>query len=74
MTQVIGGTLGIHVSLFPNGDTIASRIAAQYQAAATNIHISALVELALVLLVISLITNIAAQVIVRRFERNLEAR
>ena len=74
VTQVIGGTLGIHVSLFPNGDTIASRIAAQYQAAATNIHISALVELALVLLVISLITNIAAQVIVRRFERNLEAR
>ena len=74
VTQVIGGTLGIHISLFPNGDTIASRIAAQYQAAATNIHISALVELALVLLVISLITNIAAQVIVRRFERTLEAR
>ena len=73
VTQVIGGTLGIHLSLFPNGDTIASRIAAQYQAAATNIHISALVELALVLLVISLITNIAAQIIVRRFERNLEA-
>jgi phosphate transport system permease protein len=74
VTQVIGGTLGIHISLFVNGDTIASRIAAQYQAAATNIHISALVELALVLLVFSLITNIAAQVIVRRFERNLEAR
>jgi phosphate transport system permease protein len=71
---VIGGTLGIHISLFPNGDTIASRIAAQYQAAATNIHISALVELALVLLVFSLVTNIAAQIIVRRFERNLEAR
>jgi phosphate transport system permease protein len=74
VTQVIGGTLGIHISLFPNGDTIASRIAAQYQAAATNIHISALVELALVLLVFSLVTNIAAQIIVRRFERNLEAR
>jgi phosphate transport system permease protein len=74
VTQVIGGTLGIHISLFENGDTIASRIAAQYQAAATNIHISALVELALVLLVFSLITNVAAQVIVRRFERQLEAR
>ena len=74
VTQVIGGTLGIHISLFPNGDTIASRIAAQYQAAATNIHISALVELALVLLVFSLVTNVIAQVIVRRFERNLEAR
>jgi phosphate transport system permease protein len=74
VTQVIGGTLGIHISLFVNGDTIASRIAAQYQAAATNIHISALVELALVLLVFSLITNVAAQVIVRRFEGQLEAR
>jgi phosphate transport system permease protein len=74
VTQVIGGTLGIHISLFENGDTIGSRIAAQYQAAATNIHTSALVELALVLLVFSLTTNVAAQVIVRRFERQLEAR
>jgi phosphate transport system permease protein len=74
VTQVIGGTLGIHLSLFKNGDTLASRIAAQYQAAATNIHISSLVYLALVLLVFSLITNIVAQVIVRRFERQLEGR
>jgi phosphate transport system permease protein len=68
VTQVIGDTLGIHVSLFQNGDTLASRIAAQYQAAATNIHIAALVYLALILLVFSLITNVAAQLIVRRFE------
>ena len=69
VTQVIGDTLGIHVSLFQNGDTLASRIASQYQAAATDIHVAALVYLALVLLVFSLLTNIAAQVIVRRFER-----
>jgi phosphate transport system permease protein len=68
VTQVIGDTLGIHVSLFRNGDTLASRIAAQYQAAATNIHIAALVYLALVLLAFSLVTNVAAQLIVRRFE------
>jgi phosphate transport system permease protein len=68
VTQVIGDTLGIHLSLFRNGDTLASRIAAQYQAAATNIHIAALVYLALILLVFSLITNVAAQLIVRRFE------
>jgi phosphate transport system permease protein len=66
--QVIGGTLGIHLSLFKTGDTMASRIAAQYQAADTNIHIASLVYLALVLLVFSLLTNVAAQVIVRRFE------
>ena len=40
VTQVIGGTLGIHLSLFAHGDTLASRIAAQYQGAATNIQIS----------------------------------
>ena len=68
VTQVIGDTLGIHVSLFTNGDTLASRIAAQYQAAATNIHIAALVYLALILLIFSLVTNIAGQLIVRRFE------
>jgi len=74
VTQVIGDTLGIHLSLFQNGDTLASRIASQYQGAESNLHISALVELALVLLVLSLITNIVAQVIVRRFERQLETR
>ncbi|MDX6411300.1 MAG: phosphate transport system permease protein [Gaiellaceae bacterium] len=68
VTQVIGGTLGIHVSLFANGDTLASRIASQYQGAATNIQVAALVYLALILLVISLVTNFGAQLIVRRFE------
>jgi len=68
VTQVIGGLLGIHVSLFQSGDTLASRIAAQYQGAATNIQVASLVYLALILLVISLITNVTAQLIVRRFE------
>jgi phosphate transport system permease protein len=68
VTQVIGGLLGIHVSLFKGGDTLASRIAAQYQGAATNIQVASLVYLALILLVISLVTNFVAQVIVKRFE------
>jgi phosphate transport system permease protein len=67
--QVIGGVNGIHLSLFATGDTLASRIASQYQAAAYEIHISALVYLALVLLVISLVVNLAAQLIVRHFAR-----
>ena len=33
VTQVIGNTLGIHISLFSTGDTLASRIASQYQGA-----------------------------------------
>jgi phosphate transport system permease protein len=68
VTQVIGGLLGIHVSLFQSGDTLASRIAAQYQGAATNIQVASLVYLALILLVISLIVNTVAQLIVSRFE------
>jgi phosphate transport system permease protein len=69
VTQVIGGTSHITLNLFETGDTLASRIAAQYQAAATNIHISAIVYLAAILLVYALVTNALAQVVVRRFER-----
>ena len=56
------------VAHFQSGDTLASRIAAQYQGAATNIQVASLVYLALILLLISLITNFTAQLIVRRFD------
>jgi phosphate transport system permease protein len=69
VTQVIGGQLGIHASLFEPGDTLASRIAAQYQGASSNVQVSALVYLAAILLVISLVINIGAQLIVGRFEQ-----
>ena len=68
VTQVIGNTLGIHISLFSTGDTLASRIASQYQGASTKIQLSAIVYLAAILLVITLIANVFAQMIVRRFE------
>jgi phosphate transport system permease protein len=68
VTQVIGGFTGIPTSLFQPGDTLASRIAAQYQGAVSNIHVASIVYLALVLLVFALLTNLAAQVIVSRFE------
>jgi phosphate transport system permease protein len=68
VTQVIGGQTGIHWSLFATGDTLASRVAAQYQGAATSLQVASIVYLALILLVISLVTNFAALLIVRRFE------
>jgi phosphate transport system permease protein len=68
VTQVIGGQTGIHWSLFATGDTLASRIAAQYQGAASNLQVASIVYLALILLVISLVANFAAQLIVKRFE------
>jgi len=67
VTQVIGAGHGIHWSLFATGDTLASRIAGQYQGAATNLQIASLVYLAAILLVISLIVNLIALWIVRRF-------
>ena len=68
VTQVIGAATAIHVSLFPPGDTLASRIASQFQGAGTKLLTSSLFYLAAILLVIGLVTNLIAQVIVRRFD------
>jgi phosphate transport system permease protein len=68
VTQVIGAGNFIHASLFPTGDTLASRIADQYQGAATPLLVASLFYLALILLVIGLLANIAAQLIARRFD------
>jgi phosphate transport system permease protein len=69
VTQVIGNTLGsLHVSLFQPGNTLASQLASNYQGAGSNIQVAALVYLALILLVITFASNVAAQLIVRRFE------
>ena len=68
VTQVVGGTVNISRSLFASGDTLASRIAAQYAGFETNLQLSSLFYLAVILLVFSLIINLVAQLIVRRFE------
>lgn len=68
VTQVIGTTAHLTANLFDTGDTLASRIAAQYQAAASNLQVSSLFYLGLILLVISLIVNFAALLIVRRYD------
>jgi phosphate transport system permease protein len=72
VTQVIGGTLGRGWSLFAPADTMASRIAAQYQGSATALQTASLAYLAVILLVISLATNVSAQLISRRIQRRLE--
>src|SRR5207244_3719153 len=69
VTQVIGGGTAIHRNLFGTGDTLASKIAASYQGAQSNLQVSALVYLGLILLVFSLLANLAAQWIVRRVAR-----
>jgi phosphate transport system permease protein len=69
VTQVIGGGVFIHWNLFDTGDTLGSKIAASYQGASTHLQAAALIYLGLILLVLSLVANIAAQVIVRRVSR-----
>jgi phosphate transport system permease protein len=69
VTQVIGNNVAINWSLFESGDTLASRIASQYQGADFALQVSSLVYLAVILLVFSLVANILAQVIVRRVAR-----
>jgi phosphate transport system permease protein len=71
VTQVIGGSLTRPDSLYAPADTMASRLAAQYAGTATSLQKSSLAYLAVILLVISLLTNVAAQVIVRRIQRRL---
>jgi phosphate transport system permease protein len=66
ISLVIGAGFGIHWSLFATGDTLASRIASQYPGE-TQLQIQSLVYLAAILLVISLIVNLVALWIVRRF-------
>jgi phosphate transport system permease protein len=66
VTQVIGNNEAITWNLFEPGDTLASRIASLYQGATTQLQISSLVYLAVILLAFSLIVNLLARVIITR--------
>src|SRR5436190_2604195 len=68
VTQVIGGGTMISSNLFAPIDTLASKIAASYQGAGSGLETASLLYLAAILLVIGLLTNLAAQVIVRVFD------
>ena len=69
VTQVIGGgsQSQINANFFANGDTIASRIANQFINATSKLWLSSIFFLAVLLLVIGLVTNLLAQLIVRRY-------
>jgi phosphate transport system permease protein len=72
VTQVIGNSLRpIGISLFGQGNTLASQLASSYQSSPTNIETASLVYLGLILLVITFTTNVIAQRIVHRFNKQL---
>jgi phosphate transport system permease protein len=64
VTQVIGSATGINVSLFAPADTLAGRIASQYQGATSDMQVAAIAYLGVILLAIALAVNVSARVIV----------
>ena len=69
-TMVIGNRPSISVSLFAPGYTIASAIANEFTEATSDLYISALIELGLLLLVISILINAAGRVFLARISRD----
>jgi phosphate transport system permease protein len=64
VTMVIGNSLDINRSLLSNGNTMASAIANQFAEAASDLHLSALMELGLALFIVTIIVNALAQLLV----------
>jgi phosphate transport system permease protein len=69
VTMVIGNSPAIARSLFAPGYTLASVIANEFTEATGNMHLSALVEMGLVLFVLTLIVNALANLLVWSIKR-----
>ena len=66
VTMVIGNQPEISSSLFSSGATMASVIASEFSHATVDLHISALSEIGLLLFLLTLAFNIAAQLLIGR--------
>jgi phosphate transport system permease protein len=64
VTMVIGNDPAIHASLLAPGYTIAAVIANEFTEATGNMHLSALVELGLVLFLLTMVINGLAQLLI----------
>ena len=73
VTMVIGKTYDINTSLFAPASTAASQIASEFSEASFSLYTSALMELALILLGITLIVNVVARLLVWRIARSPES-
>ena len=74
VTMVIGNRPEIAKSLFAPGYTLASAIANEFTEAVGNVYLSALMEMALVLFVITLIVNALAGLLVWSITRGMPSR
>lgn len=69
VTMVIGNRPIISASLFDPAYTMASVIANEFTEATSDLYLSALIELALILFVITIIINVAARLLVWSLEK-----
>jgi phosphate transport system permease protein len=68
VSMVVGNATQIHANLFQGGATLASLIANQFLSPESFYHVPSLYYLALILLVIGLLSSLAARAIGRRFD------
>jgi phosphate transport system permease protein len=68
VSMVAGNATQIHANLFQGGATLASLIANQFLSPESVYHVPSLYYLALILLVIGLLSSLAARAIGRRFD------
>ena len=69
VTMVIGNRAGISASLFDPSYTMASVLANEFTEATTDLYLNALIELALVLFIITILINMLAHLLVWSTER-----
>jgi phosphate transport system permease protein len=74
VTMVIGNRPQIPASLFQPAYTIAAVLANEFSEATTDLYLSALIEMALVLFAVSLIVNAVARWLVARVTSNVRTR
>jgi phosphate transport system permease protein len=64
VTMVIGNTPEIHHMLLSNGSSMSAVIANEFSEAVGEMHMSALIEIALALFIVTIIVNALAQLLV----------
>jgi phosphate transport system permease protein len=70
VTMVIGNTSIIPTGIFSPGNTMASVIANEFTEAAHTVYLSALIELALVLFLVTVVINMIGKRIIKRFSND----
>src|SRR2546421_472827 len=74
VTMLIGNRPVISLSPFAPGNSIASVIANEFTEATYDLYVSALVELGLVLLLVSVVVNSLARLLIRRISQSGQGR